>query len=118
MNTKQIHLYRLKLVQGELLKFLWKFVYTLQNIIFLPLVLAVALFSCIFESANLFAMMVEYLEVLSNGYKTINMEVDKYSEEANTLETVGFTIVAAGLTYIIVSLSGTICGIIAKSSFM
>lgn len=100
------------------MKFLWKFAYTLQNIFFLPLVLVMAFFVCISEGANLFDMMVEYVEVLSNGYKTINLEVDKYSEEANALEAVGFTIVAAGLTYIIVSLSGTICGVIVKSSFM
>lgn len=118
MKTAQLYVYSLKHAQGELLKFLWKFVYTLQNILFFPLVLAIALFVCIFEDGNLFGLMEEYLDVLSNGYDTINKEVDKHSEEINALEAVGYTIAFSGLTYIVVSLLGIVGGAVINSYFM
>lgn len=118
MKAAQVYVYKLKHVQGELLKFLWKFVYTLQNMLFFPLVLAIALFLCIFEDGNLFDLMAEYLDALSNGYETINKEVDKHSEEINALEAVGYTIAFSGLTYVVVSLFGIIGGAIVKSYFM
>lgn len=99
-------------------KFLWKFQYTVQNILFSPLVLVVALLVCIFESGNLFDLMDEYFGNLSRGYKTINEEVDKHSEKLNTLETVGFAFVSVVLTYIVVSMLGIVGGVIVKSCFM
>ncbi|WP_175888143.1 hypothetical protein [Burkholderia contaminans] len=119
MKTTQLCIDNIKHTQGELWKALWMFGYVIQNIILFPLLVAIAMGISLFSgSEDFFDMMGEYFDNLSKAYGIIDSEVDKFTEVIGTSEAIVLMVIGSVFVYLMVSISGTICGAMIKSYFM